>query len=217
MNNSSVNAVVATLLLTIIVVVASIITYLWVSGFQAEAQKSSQTQSIGEILKIDGVEVEQSKLIIYVRNLGSHAVTVDSVIILKKGNMVDVLTPVGAPVTIAAGELKELVVYPTTDIEGNVGIRVGTAEATSTTYSTVISLKVKRLVINEVELDPYTGNEWIELYNPSNESVDLRGYRIYDKIPGNYICTIGSSCTASTTILAPHSYLKVAWSGGVPK
>ena len=67
------------------------------------------------------------------------------------------------------------------------------------------------VVINEVELNPPgtdTGNEWIELYNPTNYSIDLGGWRIST--------THGVTVTIvleEGTIIEPHGYLVISYWG----
>jgi hypothetical protein len=58
--------------------------------------------------------------------------------------------------------------------------------------------------INEIEANPNSGNEWIELYNPNSFSVDISGWKLYDNLASqSLIFTIPSS----TTILAKGYYV----------
>ena len=67
------------------------------------------------------------------------------------------------------------------------------------------------VVINEVELNPPgtdAGNEWIELYNPTNYSIDLEGWRIST--------THGATVTIvleEGAIIEPHGYLVISYWG----
>jgi len=213
MNKRGISSIIVILLLITIAVVASVMLYIWVLGFGSRIESASQSQSssFNEMLKIEGVKIEQDHMIIYVRNLGKNTATVDSVYIVKDQNILAKLTPQDAPVKIEPGKVEGLIVYPSNDIIGKVSIKISSAGGFTTFYKITLNFRVKKLVINEVELNPYAGYEWIELYNPTNERLDLTGYKVYDKDPGNLICTIGSSCITSTTVLAPHSYLKVSW------
>lgn len=59
-------------------------------------------------------------------------------------------------------------------------------------------------MINELELNPSgtdSGNEWIELYNPSNYAVNVGGWKIYTTHGKTVIITISSG-----TILEPGEY-----------
>jgi len=213
MNKRGISSIIVILLLITIAVVASVMLYIWVLGFGSRIESASQSQSssFNEMLKIEGVKIGQDHMIIYVRNLGKNTATVDSVYIVKDQNILAKLTPQDAPVKIEPGKVEGLIVYPSNDIIGKVSIKISSADGFTTFYKTTLNFRVKKLVINEVELNPYAGYEWIELYNPTNERIDLTGYKVYDKNPGKLICTIGSSCITSTTVLAPHSYLKVSW------
>jgi len=59
------------------------------------------------------------------------------------------------------------------------------------------------VVINEVVANPSTGEiEWVELYNPTNSSIDMTGWRIRLNASGNF-----SGVFAAGTTIAPHSFL----------
>jgi len=62
----------------------------------------------------------------------------------------------------------------------------------------------QEVVINEVMADPSlqdTGQEWIELYNPSNQSVDIYGWELRDC--GDQVWKL----TGPNLVMAPGSYL----------
>ncbi len=59
------------------------------------------------------------------------------------------------------------------------------------------------VMINEVEFNPAgpdSGNEWVELYNPTNEAIDVSGWSL-ETVHGHQMCEILSDHT-----LAPRSY-----------
>jgi hypothetical protein len=59
------------------------------------------------------------------------------------------------------------------------------------------------VVINEVVANPNTGEiEWVELYNPTNSTVDMSGWRIRHNAVGNF-----SGVFASGTIIASHGFV----------
>ena len=72
------------------------------------------------------------------------------------------------------------------------------AEATSTT-----------VVINEVHCH---GNDWIELYNPSSEAVDLTGWGVSDKDP-NSASPRHRYIFDNKTLIAPKGYLVIEQKG----
>ncbi len=61
------------------------------------------------------------------------------------------------------------------------------------------------IVINEVFPAPRQGNEWVELYNASAETIDISGWVIDDDTPGGTRVVFGANTT-----LAPHTWLVVA-------
>ena len=68
-----------------------------------------------------------------------------------------------------------------------------------------------KLVINEVEQNPEgidAGNEWLEIYNPSSKTVDLRNWRI--------VTTHGKTMTYTfqSTTIAPGEYLVIQFTSG---
>ena len=60
------------------------------------------------------------------------------------------------------------------------------------------------IVINEVVPAPSSGPEYVELYNPSNTTVDVSGWRIDDDTPGGTTTTI-----AAGTSIAPYQVLAI--------
>jgi len=61
---------------------------------------------------------------------------------------------------------------------------------------------VDKIVINEFESDSGVGSEWVELYNPNGDLVDLNGWRIDSE-------TFGTIYTFTTEVLAGHEFLVV--------
>lgn len=68
------------------------------------------------------------------------------------------------------------------------------------------------LVINEIEINPAgfdTGNEWVELYNPTGEAVDLEGWQISYTYRGPETQVIATE----STLIKPGEYFVYTYSG----
>ena len=68
------------------------------------------------------------------------------------------------------------------------------------------------LVINEIEINPFgfdTGNEWVELYNPTDAAIDLEGWQIsYTyRSPGTEVIATES------ILIQPGGYFVFTYSG----
>ncbi len=86
-----------------------------------------------------------------------------------------------------------------TDQDGTVSVKsngtdilVNTANGTSTMYLDINGNHDNPVVINEISPAPATGNEWVELYNKTDASVDISGYTIGN---GNTSQTIPTNTT----------------------
>lgn len=66
------------------------------------------------------------------------------------------------------------------------------------------------IVINEVVPAPSSGPEYVELYNPSDTTVDVSGWSIDDDTPGGSITTL-----ATGTVIAPHQLLVIPLSSTI--
>jgi hypothetical protein len=74
------------------------------------------------------------------------------------------------------------------------------------------------LVVNEIMSSPFTNEaEWIELYNPTNKTIDISNWKMYESSTGLVISDTCSSIikpgsyvvfAADTTVLNRYSYLK---------
>ncbi|RLE98180.1 MAG: hypothetical protein DRJ63_08100, partial [Thermoprotei archaeon] len=84
MNKKAVSGVLAVLILIVIVVVAGLLTYLWVIGYIPRRYERNSR----EIIKIEGVKIEGSVAYIYVRNLGTQEVVVSSVYLTDNNGIV---------------------------------------------------------------------------------------------------------------------------------
>ncbi|HMP42891.1 MAG TPA: lamin tail domain-containing protein, partial [Roseiflexaceae bacterium] len=71
-------------------------------------------------------------------------------------------------------------------------------------YLLPVSIMTPAVIINEVMPNPSSGPEWVELYNRSNQSINLGGWKIDDD-------TIGGSQTliAADTFIEPGAFLVI--------
>lgn len=68
----------------------------------------------------------------------------------------------------------------------------------------------QRLVINEIMYAPSSGRpEWVELFNPTADAVDIRGWLLYDATSAR------PAITAESVVVAPSGYLVVAADSGI--
>ena len=78
----AISPVIATLLLILIAVAASILVYVWVTGYVSSATSGAEAPQLQERIKIDAVNIskngDQVNVTIYVRNIGNVAVNVTS-------------------------------------------------------------------------------------------------------------------------------------------
>ena len=68
------------------------------------------------------------------------------------------------------------------------------------------------LVINEIEINPAgfdTGNEWVELYNPTDEAIDLQDWQISYTYRGPEAQVIATE----STLIKPGEYFVYTYSG----
>lgn len=84
-----------------------------------------------------------------------------------------------------------------------IGLSNWITQAPTSTPTSTVSPLWSQIKINEVMPDPDTGDEWVELYNPTTSSLDLTGGMLCDNRAGT--CTIA---TLATTI-APQSWVVV--------
>lgn len=73
----------ASLLLVAIVAVAAAIAYVWVSSYLGSFAFSGEQPQFRELLKVEGVRVENGFVVVSVRNIGSGKVTLKSVYVMK--------------------------------------------------------------------------------------------------------------------------------------
>lgn len=69
----------------------------------------------------------------------------------------------------------------------------------------------RHITINEVEQNPEgpdSGNEWIEIYNPSSFDVDVGGWKLVDGYFGK------TEFISEGTVIAAGGYLVIAWTNG---
>lgn len=212
MNNKGISDTIAILLLIVVAVAASVVLYMWITGYNLPSQ--SQEKALQSMLKIEAVEVEDDKLKVYVRNIGEFRAQIDTIYILSPSQtIITKLTPFEAPVEVEPGELVILVATSPVELDGNYLIQIGSTKGAMSVFRAKIALKAKPVVLNEVEGNPPgydLGIEWIEIYNPSNQPFNLAGYEIWDR-ENHLLCTIGVNCSTQpdSTIIQPKSYVIV--------
>lgn len=101
-NTKGISPVIAVLLLIVIAVAASVITYSWITWFLTTQQ---QAASMIRIEEVDLSNAEEGIITIYVRNIGIAKVTVDAVYVNR--TRWDIA---GSSVTINPGEIKKIVI-----------------------------------------------------------------------------------------------------------
>ena len=70
--------------------------------------KAGSSRGSGDLLKMEGIKLDNNKLLIYIRNIGSNRVNVDRVFLEKGGLVVCELTPSEGEVEIDPEEVVEL-------------------------------------------------------------------------------------------------------------
>ena len=107
----AVSPVIATLLLILIAVAASIIVYVWVTGYVGGATPQS-TPEIMEKIKIDSVKVSGTTVTIYVRNIGDVDVNIGAAYILDpaSGTVKAENTSIPTTLTISKGDVGEIII-----------------------------------------------------------------------------------------------------------
>lgn len=107
-----VSPVIATLLLILIAVAASIIVYVWVTGYLGASTPTS-TPEIMERIKIDSVKVSSTTVTIYVRNIGDITVNITSAYVIDAETGTTVASNDSVKTTIGPGEVKAVYVNVT--------------------------------------------------------------------------------------------------------
>jgi len=76
----------------------------------------------------------------------------------------------------------------------------------------IVSAALPSIVINEVMYDPIQDdnyNEWIELYNPTNQSINVSGWRIADNFAEDFL-EGDTDHGNGTTVIPPNGYAIIA-------
>jgi len=131
-----ISPVIAVLLLIVIAVAASVITYSWITWFLTVQQQQAASMIRIEEVDLSGLNSDPSIIKIYVRNIGTVKVTVDAVYVNKTRWTSD-------PVTINPGELGEVMaIKPTlvpTPVSGHaIVIKVTTKAGTFDSYRVIV-------------------------------------------------------------------------------
>jgi len=135
-SRKAISAILAVMLLIIISVVSSIILYLMITSYMGEMTSSeSASSSLKGRIKIEGVKVQGSRLIIYTRNIGNTRARIDKVFIEEHGVVLHALDVEGGVVEIAPGDVEEVVVSLPESLEtGSYAIRIGSITGVSSYF-----------------------------------------------------------------------------------
>lgn len=113
-----VSPVIATILLVLIAVAASVIIYTWITGYLGTATPSA-TQEVAEKIKVDAVEISGTTATIYVKNIGDVKVDITSAYILdlRNGTVIAANTSITGGVTIDPGSVGSVLVKNVPSLE----------------------------------------------------------------------------------------------------
>lgn len=104
LNKKGISPVIAVLLLIVITVAATVLLYVWLSGFMTSQTTSTQSTSLSERLKFEAVTLKSDGTVdAYIRNIGDVDVKIVTVYILGANgttvvayyNNIDKVIPVG--------------------------------------------------------------------------------------------------------------------------
>ena len=101
-----VSPIISVLLLIVIAVAAAVVTYGFVMGFIGGTTTTTTTTTA--TISIEGVNCSANKISVYVRNIGSISVNVDTAYIYFANGTLYVTSKLSQPQTIAPGEVKKI-------------------------------------------------------------------------------------------------------------
>jgi len=107
----AISPVIATLLLILIAVAASILVYVWVTGYASSVTGAEATQ-LQERIKIDAVSANSSYTVVYVRNIGDIKVNVTDIYIIDAATS-EIMNHTVFGKEIAPGQVREFPVETT--------------------------------------------------------------------------------------------------------
>jgi len=124
-----VSPVIAILLLIVISVASAVLFYLWTTGYFGKVSEASEaSETMGSMLKAEGVKVEDSTLVVFVRNVGRNGVNVDKLFIMKNEIIAYALDVENGPVEIKPGNVAEIRATIPSDFEaGKYTLKIGSA------------------------------------------------------------------------------------------
>uniref|UniRef100_A0A7C4FHW8 Flagellar biosynthesis protein FlaG n=1 Tax=Ignisphaera aggregans TaxID=334771 RepID=A0A7C4FHW8_9CREN len=137
LHRKGVSPIIATVILVLIAVAAGVMLWLWVSGFASTTP--AEQRALNERIRIDAVEVKDSTVTIYVRNIGNVEVKISAAYILDTSNIIIASnTSTSQMPTIGPGEVKEVKVSESELDPGYAyRVRVVTASGVEATYTFV--------------------------------------------------------------------------------
>jgi len=116
MKTKGLEPIVAAVLLIVVAVIGAVLVYLWYSGYVTRATSQAEQLSSAEQLKIEAVEVSNGTVTIYVRNVGSVPITVDSAYVLDSIKLTAVCSNTGLSVNIPAGSVDSTITVSCTSL-----------------------------------------------------------------------------------------------------
>lgn len=121
------------LLLLVISAASAVLLHLWLTGYTAEvAGRGASSGALESVVKVEGVTVEGSTLVAFVRNLGDRKVWVDKVFIEKGGVVLYALDVEGGALEIEPGCAVKVRAAVPSDLEaGRYTVRVGVSSGAS--------------------------------------------------------------------------------------
>jgi hypothetical protein len=134
-----VSVVVASLLIILLVVVSAVLIYLWISSLQFQSVTSSSHVYLGEAIKIEGAQVSDQKLVLYVRNVGGVTTNISAVYIYDSRGVMIAGGALTAPVTISPREVKTVAIS-LPRLSGVVMVKVVTQRGVEAYYTTFVSV-----------------------------------------------------------------------------
>ena len=179
----SVSTVVATLLLILVTVGVSVISYFWVSGYVGSATTSDFRSY--PLLKIVAVEGYRGHVVVHVQNIGESKAVIDTLYLeTPTGNVVAVGKPV-SPNIVNPKEIVAVAFNVGIVPDGKYHIHISSSSGVSASYGQVylkLTSGTPAIVFSEAKLRG-TGENTIELYNPTSAPINLTYYTVVVENP----------------------------------
>lgn len=158
----------------LIVILASIPLFLLLARFTVEAGRLAAQEGVAGLVKVEGVSVENSTLVVFVRNIGTRRVVVNKLFIEKGGTVVCPLDVASGPIEIDPGYVAKVSAFiPSSLAQGKYVVRVGTVHGKSGSFQHFFYVPSRR------------GSAWLEgwayrreIAVAENSGADLYEYQV---------------------------------------